>query len=134
MQVVFAVKTKNQDDLDFLDQLMARNPGVYHRSDKGERVNKESMEEFHEFYSLALPGRIYVKIDDDVIFIQVCDYLLLLNSTSHSTHHLIASGHAVGKLACLEDARCFQPLLGREEDAEGKETLIAVYKAMHNIL
>jgi hypothetical protein len=71
LQVVFAVRTLDEEDLKFLDLLLARNPGVYRRSAPGSLYQNDTLVHWQESYNIARPDRLYVKIDDDVIFIQV---------------------------------------------------------------
>ncbi|KAK9917316.1 hypothetical protein WJX75_003075 [Coccomyxa subellipsoidea] len=69
-EVVFAVRTLDEEDLKFLDLLLARNPGVYRRSAPGSLYQNDTLVHWQESYNIARPDRLYVKIDDDVIFIQ----------------------------------------------------------------
>lgn len=78
VQVIFAVNTKEEADLQYLDSLVARNPGTYLRSDEGALlIEQQQSNDFQGFYSLTRRGFIYVKIDDDIVFIQAsCASLL----------------------------------------------------------
>lgn len=67
IQVVFAVRTNETEDLQLLEELLAAHPGVYRRSGPGSLKDKP----WQDCYTLAHPGRVYVKIDDDVVFVQV---------------------------------------------------------------
>ena len=71
LQVVFAVRTDDKEDLKFLDILLARHSGVYRRSLPGNLDPKITPRHWQESYTIARPGQLYIKIDDDVIFIQV---------------------------------------------------------------
>ena len=50
-----------------MEVLLARNPGVYRRSSG---PNLMAPAHWQESYSITRSGRIYVKIDDDIVFIQ----------------------------------------------------------------
>jgi hypothetical protein len=68
-QVVFAVRTSISEDLAFLDTLLAAHPGEYR---KGDIASQEDHPSAHtRLYADMAPGRPYVKIDDDIVFIQV---------------------------------------------------------------
>ena len=72
-QVVFAVRTDEKEDLEFLEALLARHPGVYRRT-HGNSIRPYQTPagpHWQESYSITHANRIYVKIDDDIVFIQV---------------------------------------------------------------
>ena len=70
-QVVFAVRTTDPGDLAFLEALLARNPGLYRRHDP-DTDPSENVTRWMQSYAAARLGRLHVKIDDDIVFIQVC--------------------------------------------------------------
>lgn len=62
-EVIFVAKTDDQEDLDFLDSLLAGEPlySSYH-------VNSTGLD-FSQMYKSCVRGNIYIKIDDDILFI-----------------------------------------------------------------
>lgn len=63
-EVVFAAKTEDEDDLNYLDELIASNDkyrAEYHH---------EKGIDFSQMYGPCVPGVICVKIDDDVLYIE----------------------------------------------------------------
>lgn len=67
------MRTNDTEDLRFLDVLLARHPGVYRRS-PGPSILAPA--HWQESYSITSSDRIYVKIDDDIVFIQVLSMLV----------------------------------------------------------
>lgn len=63
-EVVFVAKTEVQEDLDFLDELLASEPKYY----SVHRVNSTGGD-YSKMYSVCERGNVYVKIDDDILFI-----------------------------------------------------------------
>lgn len=63
-EVIFVAKTDVQEDLDFLDELLASEPKYY----SVHRVNSTGGD-YSKMYSVCERGNVYVKIDDDILFI-----------------------------------------------------------------
>lgn len=59
------VKTKDAADLAFLDELLPKHPGVY-----AKHVVKPVNKDYREMYGSVQDDRLYVKMDDDIVFIQ----------------------------------------------------------------
>lgn len=66
VQVIFRVNTEDKDDLAFIRELVAGQPHY--------RIVNLTSDYFSwdSHYSDLVPGHLYIKIDDDVVFIQVC--------------------------------------------------------------
>lgn len=63
--MTFVVKTKDAADLAFLDELLPKHPGVY-----AKHVVKPVNKDYREMYGSVQDDRLYVKMDDDIVFIQ----------------------------------------------------------------
>lgn len=65
------MRTTDPSDLAFLGALLARNPGVYRRHDP-DTDPSDNVTRWRQSYEAVPPGRLYVKIDDDIVFMQAC--------------------------------------------------------------
>jgi hypothetical protein len=68
VQVVFIVKTEDEEDLAYLADLLVDHPGVYRRVVP---TSVEGENRWARNYYGLVEARLYVKIDDDIVFIQV---------------------------------------------------------------
>lgn len=68
--MVFSVRTTDSEDLAFLEALLARNPGLYRRHNP-DTDPSDNVTRWRQSYEAVRPGRLYIKIDDDIVFIQV---------------------------------------------------------------
>ena len=78
LQVEFIVRTHDWRDLRFLDTMLDRHPGVYSRH----YVSSAPAGEWSAMYESLLDNQLYVKIDDDIVFIKV--------SLQRFKHHKLA--------------------------------------------
>ncbi|CAL8463666.1 g3200 [Coccomyxa elongata] len=69
-EVVFAVRTDDAEDLNFLETLLMRHPQVYRRSHGPSIRPFDTAAHWQKSYSITRNDHIYVKIDDDIVFIQ----------------------------------------------------------------
>lgn len=69
-KVVFVVKTEDPADLAYLEELLA-----CHRRDYRAVIPagepQEGEHQWAQHYGFLSPGRLYIKMDDDIVFIQV---------------------------------------------------------------
>ena len=63
-EVIFVAKTDNEEDLTFLDELLASEPKRY----SAHHVNSTGGD-YSQMYKVCERGNVYVKIDDDILFI-----------------------------------------------------------------
>lgn len=99
-EVRFMVHTSNKEDLDYLQDLVAKSEGYYHVVDTGEC---EGMNFSCIWDSVVEDDTIYVKIDDDIIFIHP-------DAIPQLVHTRIATPHAYAVSANLVNS----PLTGYE--------------------
>jgi hypothetical protein len=66
-EVIFAINTNNQDDLAYLEELLVTHPGYSKHVAEGEYDPRFW---FSNWEAVSDPEAVYVKIDDDVVFIE----------------------------------------------------------------
>ena len=103
-QVVFAVQTTISADLALLDVLLAAHPGEYRKADIAFQQDDHSAHA-RQHAGMA-PGRPYVKIDDDIVFIQVLlrEGSMHACSLAHACQHMHASPLLCSGANCRHDA------------------------------
>lgn len=74
-EVLWVVNTENEDDLKYLDEILASSPR-YKKLDLGRKVRGP---EFRQIWKHLERGKIYVKIDDDVVSRVKPYFLVFLN-------------------------------------------------------
>jgi hypothetical protein len=82
-EVIFAVNTENQDDLAYLDELVAANPK--YRTYEAHNENYEHGG-WQGTWSAVEHGNIYIKIDDDVVRIARDNFSKVITNHSHKVY------------------------------------------------
>ena len=84
VQVLFLVRAAKANDMEFLDELVGMHPSAY------EKVLPKDTTTFQSFYDLLDANQIYVKMDDDIVFIAV-------SSPHDHKHALSINGNFLNK-------------------------------------
>ena len=66
-QVVFLVRTTDVQDLAFLQRLLKRHPDAYAHH----MMEPHKEHDYHGMYNVVRDNQIYIKMDDDIVYIRV---------------------------------------------------------------
>ena len=66
---MFAVRTENEEDIEYLEEILHQHPDEYHKFSAGEVESNTG--NWTESYGGLKRDHLYVKIDDDIVFIKV---------------------------------------------------------------
>jgi hypothetical protein len=89
-RIKFAVKTKNKDDLDYLNELIKLNPNEFSRTE----FDPDNKNAFASMYDLIKDDEYFFKIDDDIIFIKNGTFENMFIEYS-SKNHMFLSANVV---------------------------------------
>ena len=72
LQVMFAVRTDNTEDLEYLEELLQKHPDTYRKISTSTlyRAHTQSLT-WRQSYSALPRDHVCIKIDDDIVYIQV---------------------------------------------------------------
>ncbi|KAI2082017.1 hypothetical protein LOZ36_006058 [Ophidiomyces ophidiicola] len=91
-EVLWVVNTENKGDLVYLDTLLSRAPRRYKKLDLGKRVRGP---EFRQIWKHLYRGKLYIKIDDDVVWLADDAIPRIVNHKVHNPDDFAVSANII---------------------------------------
>jgi hypothetical protein len=93
-EVIFLQRTAVQEDIDWLHTTVSNTPGYTIANYTEERGG-----DYSHSWDLCEPGTMYIKIDDDIVFIEDTAIPAIVNTKLSNPHSLLVSANAVNQPA-----------------------------------